>query len=113
MGQSLAKYIARHELHILSGMRRRLLKTSRSTECHSLKPRQFLQIHCRVQFSILYIPKKKRFVIHGQSGLQHTLVVVHTYRGEDSDLALAPDGYVLQLLEILMIKQLGSLSRPW
>ena len=30
----------------------------------------------------LHSEKEERLVILGQSGLQHTLVVVHTYRGE-------------------------------
>ena len=30
----------------------------------------------------LYSEEEERLVILGQSGLQHTLVVVHTYRGE-------------------------------
>ena len=30
----------------------------------------------------LHSEEEERFVILGQSGLQHTLVVVHTYRGE-------------------------------
>ena len=30
----------------------------------------------------LHSEKEDRFVVLGQSGLQHTLVVVHTYRGE-------------------------------
>jgi uncharacterized DUF497 family protein len=30
----------------------------------------------------LHSEEEDRFVVLGQSGLQHTLVVVHTYRGE-------------------------------
>jgi len=62
---------------------RRLLKTSQSTECHSLSPRTvFADPLSRTILDPLHSEEEERLVILGQSGLQHTLVVVHTYRGE-------------------------------
>lgn len=67
----------------LSGMMRRLPKTSQSTGCHFLRPRQFLPDPLsRTILDPLHSEEEERLVILGQSGLRHTLVVVHTYRGE-------------------------------
>jgi len=66
----------------LSGMKRRLLKISQSTRFRSLRPRQFADPLSRTIPDPLHSEEEDRFVVLGQSGLQHTLVVEHTYRGE-------------------------------
>ena len=59
------------------------MRISQNTEFHSLRHRQFLWIRCRGQLLTLYILKQKIDLLSfGESGLQHTLVVVHTYRGD-------------------------------
>ena len=67
----------------MSGMRRRLLKTSaKHGVSFSEASTVFADPLSRTILDPLHSEEEERLVILGQSGLQHTLVVVHTYRGE-------------------------------
>ena len=67
----------------MSGMKRRLLKISQKHGVSfSEASTVFADPLSRTIPDPLHSEEEDRFVVLGQSGLQHTLVVVHTYRGE-------------------------------